>query len=180
MTEPPDFLQPTLRGPRITLRPMTDDDFEPLYAVASDPLLWEQHPEPTRYQRPVFERYFQSGMESKGCLVGMLNETGELVTCSRFYRWNPEERSVCIGYTFVARHLWGAGINREMKVLMVNHAFQRVSRVLFEVGTDNLRSRTAMERIGGVLSHEIPSGPGEKPHVVYVMATPMPENPAKA
>lgn len=176
MNVPANFFQPTLRGPRITLRPLSAEDFEPLFAVASDPLLWEQHPEPTRYQRPVFERYFQSGIESKGCLVGILDETGEMATCSRYYQWNSVDRSVCIGFSFVARRLWGTGINREMKVLMVNHAFQRVSRVLFEVGVNNLRSRKAMENIGGVLSHEIPAGPGATPHVVYVMTSPMAAN----
>lgn len=173
MNPPDHLLQPTLRGSRITLRPMRAEDFEPLFAVASDPLLWEQHPEPTRYQRPVFERFFQSGMESKGCLVGILDETGEMVTCSRFYNWNPEDRSICIGYTFVARRFWGTGINREMKVLMVNHALGWASRVLFEVGSNNFRSRKALENIGAVFSHEKPSLPGDSVHVVYSMTSPM-------
>jgi len=57
-------LQPTLIGKAISLRPLRAEDFEALYAAASDPLIWEQHPEPLRYQRPVFEGFFASALAS--------------------------------------------------------------------------------------------------------------------
>ena len=53
-------LQPVLTGPNLLLRPMQQDDFEALYKVASDKLMWEQHPDPLRWQRPVFEVLFNS------------------------------------------------------------------------------------------------------------------------
>src|SRR5207244_1753593 len=83
-----DFnLQPTLTGQLLELRPLRPDDFDALFAAASDPLIWEQHPESDSY-------------------------------------------------------------NRELKSLMLDHAFQFVDRVLFVVGENNVRSQKALEKIG--------------------------------
>lgn len=57
-----------------------------------------------------------------------------------------------IGWTFVARSAWGGAVNRSMKRLMIGHALQSVERVVFMVGETNLRSRRAMEKIGGDLT----------------------------
>ena len=37
-------LQPILENENVKLLPLQEDDFEVLYQVASDPLIWEQHP----------------------------------------------------------------------------------------------------------------------------------------
>jgi RimJ/RimL family protein N-acetyltransferase len=155
MNESPTFdLQPTLVGQPISLRPVTASDFEALFAVASDPLIWEQHPEPLRYQRPVFEGFFTGALASGGALVVTDNQSGEVIGSSRYYEWNPAAREVAIGYTFLARSHWGGAANREMKRLMLEHAFRSVDVVWFHVGKSNWRSRRAMEKIGGRLSHE--------------------------
>jgi len=146
--------QPTLVGQSISLRPLLEADFEGLYEVASDPLVWEQHPEPDRCERAVFERFFAKALESGGASAAVLNSSGRLVGSSRFYEWDPAGRSVAIGYTFLARDLWGGSCNREMKRLMLRHAFHWVDTVWFHVGAHNLRSRRAMEKIGAVLDHE--------------------------
>jgi RimJ/RimL family protein N-acetyltransferase len=146
--------QPVLAGPSITLRPLHPEDLEPLFAVASDPLIWVLHPEPTRYQRPVFEGYFASGLASGGALVVEEIATGNLVGSSRYYDWDPGAREVAIGYTFLARSHWGGLVNREMKRLMLDHAFRWAETVWFHVGKENWRSRKAMEKIGGQFSHE--------------------------
>ena len=152
-----DFdLQPTLQGDRLILRPLRESDFDSLYAVASDPLIWEQHPQSTRWQRPVFERFFSLAMESRGALLVLDRETGEVIGSSRYYDWNPEKKEVAVGYTFLARSHWGGTVNREMKRLMLDHAFQWTDKVWLHIGKENLRSRKAAERIGAVYSHEIP------------------------
>lgn len=148
-------LQPTLVGKSISLRPLQTVDFESLYAAASDPLIWELHPEPLRYQREVFERgFFTSALASGGALVVTDNASGQLIGSSRYYDWKPVEREVAIGFTFLSRSHWGGTANREMKRLMLNHAFQWAKVAWFHVGVNNLRSRKAMEKIGGRLSHE--------------------------
>ena len=146
-------LQPQLNGATIQLRPLLATDFEALFAVAADPLIWQQHPEPTRYQRSVFEKYFASAIEGKAAFVVIDNASGDIIGSSRYYEWNEQENAVAIGYTFLARAYWGGVTNREMKQLMLEHIFQTVDRVWFHIGKDNLRSRKAMEKIGGEFSH---------------------------
>ena len=155
MNVTPDFdAQPTLVGETISLRPLSAEDFEPLYAVASDPLIWADHPEPVRYQRPVFERFFDSALTSRSALVVTDKVSGEVAGSSRYYDWDPTVREVAIGYTFLARSRWGGATNREMKRLMLEHAFRWAGVVWFHVGMHNLRSRRAMEKIGGVRARD--------------------------
>jgi RimJ/RimL family protein N-acetyltransferase len=152
-------LQPTLENHWIRLQPLRAEDFEALYAVAADPLIWEQHPSRTRYQRDVFENYFKGAMESRGALLILDSQTGQILGSSRYYDWGEPESQVAIGYTFVARSHWGrnsAGINynRQIKTLMLDHAFQYASAVLFHVGAGNMRSRMAMQKLGATLIGE--------------------------
>ena len=165
-------LQPVLKGSLVELRPLQPSDFDALFAAASDPLLWEQHPEPDRYKREVFERFFDTAMESKGALAIIDLKTGRIIGTSRYYKYNPEQQEVAIGYTFVERAFWGAGYNPEAKKLMLDHAFRFVDRVYFEVGETNFRSRKAMENIGAKLvgRTELPLWDGiMHPFVVYAI-----------
>jgi RimJ/RimL family protein N-acetyltransferase len=144
-------LQPALTGKLIALRPMRTDDFPALFAAANDPLIWAQHPEPDRYKEDVFRKYFESGIASGGAFVVIERVSGKMIGSSRYYDYKPEAREVKIGFTFLTREFWGGTYNRELKTLMLDHAFQSVRRVLFEVGENNMRSRMAMERIGARL-----------------------------
>ena len=150
-------LQPTLVGSRITLRPLTADDHEPLYQVASDPLLWAQHPSPLRFQREVFDtQIFSSAMASRSTLVALDTTTSQIVGSSRFYDVDRDQRELAIGFTFLARSHWGGAVNQEMKALMLEHAFTWAQRVWFHVGSQNIRSCKALEKIGAKLSHVAP------------------------
>jgi RimJ/RimL family protein N-acetyltransferase len=165
-------LQPTLKGNLVELRPLRPGDFDALFAAASDPLLWAQHPEPDRYKRDVFEKFFDKAMESKGAFAIVDLKTERIIGTSRFYKANPAQREVAIGYTFVEREFWGKGYNPEAKKLMLDHAFQFVDRVIFEVGEKNLRSCKAMENIGAKLvgRTELPLWDGTMhPFVIYAM-----------
>jgi N-acetyltransferase len=152
---PPSFdAQPHLSGPTLTLRPLTEADLEPLWQVSSDPLIWELHPDPSRAERAGFERFFAGALASGGALLVTDNATGNAIGSSRYYEWDPAQREVAIGYTFLARSHWGGAANREMKRLMLDHAFRRADTVWFHVGSSNLRSQRAMEKIGARLAHE--------------------------
>ena len=140
--------QPTLEGELVELRPLRPEDFDGLYAVASDPLVWEQHPDKKRHEEPVFREMFEGALESAGALVVIDRETGRIIGSSRFLRFESERSEVEIGWTFLARSHWGGAYNGEMKRLMLEHAFQFVDRVVFVVGPDNIRSQRALEKIG--------------------------------
>jgi RimJ/RimL family protein N-acetyltransferase len=143
-------LQPVLSGELLTLRPLRPADFNDLYAVASDPLIWEQHPIKDRYKEEVFREFFREGLECGGALIALDSKDGRVIGSSRFFGYNQEKSEIEIGWTFLARSYWGGTYNREMKRLMLQHALKLVERVIFLVGPQNLRSQKAMEKIGGV------------------------------
>jgi RimJ/RimL family protein N-acetyltransferase len=146
--------QPVLAGSSLQLRPLTGEDFEPLFAAASDPLIWELHPDSDRYKREQFEVFFRTGMESKGALVISDLRSGRIIGSSRYTNENAEFSSIQIGFTFLTREYWGGATNRELKGLMLGYAFQFVKSAYFIVGKDNFRSRSAMRKIGGVEIHD--------------------------
>ncbi|HZV90877.1 MAG TPA: GNAT family N-acetyltransferase [Candidatus Nitrosocosmicus sp.] len=146
----PFDLQPTLVGEILELRPLRPEDFDALFAVASDPLIWEQHPEHDRYKRERFQVYFQSGLDCGGALLAIDRRTGAVIGSSRYFGYDPEANEIEIGWTFLARAYWGGEYNGEMKRLMIRHAFRFVENVVFLIGADNLRSRKAVEKIGAV------------------------------
>jgi RimJ/RimL family protein N-acetyltransferase len=148
-------LQPIhLQNELVQLVPLSAADFEELYAVASDPLIWEQHPNPDRYQSTVFSNYFDGAIASNGAFLIKDAQTGTAIGSSRFYDHKPELREIKIGYTFFSRACWGKPYNSNVKHLMLAHAFTFVDRVVFHVGASNFRSQKAMERLGAVKTGE--------------------------
>ena len=146
----PFDLQPILEGKLLKLRPLQPEDFQELYTVASDPLIWEQHPNSDRYQEEVFKEFFRKALESGGALIAIDAKSGRVIGSSRFHGYDQEKSEIEIGWSFLARSHWGGQYNGEMKNLMLRHAFQFVPNVNFIIGTRNLRSQKAIEKIGGV------------------------------
>lgn len=165
-----DFeLQPRLAGDLVELRPLRPDDWEGLYAVASDPLVWEQHPAHNRYQEPIFKEVFEKGLESGGALVTIDRKSGKIIGSSRYLEFVAEKREIEIGWTFIARSHWGGAYNGEMKRLMLDHAFRFVDTVVFVIGAQNFRSQKAVEKIGGVQAEDRRK---TDEHVVYLIHKP--------
>ncbi len=147
-------LQPTLENENVILKPLQALDFEALFQVASDPKIWEQHPNKNRYQKDVFEIYFKGAIESKGAFLILKKNTKEIIGSSRYYDYNEKENSILIGYTFIATKYWGKKINAQIKSLMINYAFQFVDKVCFHIGANNKRSQIAIGNIGAVKTRE--------------------------
>lgn len=157
----------------LTLRPLHEQDFEALYAAARDPMIWQQHPAADRWQEPVFRQYFRSAIDSGGAVLATRRSDGAAIGCSRFHQYKPERNEVEIGYTFLVRACWGGAFNGEMKRLMLEHAFQRVERVIFHVAPANLRSQRAMEKIGGVRAGTGPDSSGRE-SIIFCITRPSP------
>lgn len=143
-------LQPTLEGPRITVRPIQESDWAGLFEAASDPLVWEQHPAKDRYQEEQFRVYFNDAINCGSAFTFVEKESGKLIGSSRYHGFEPELSEIEIGWTFIGRDYWGGSYNGEIKKLMLEHAFTFVNTVVFWVGEDNMRSQKAVEKIGGV------------------------------
>ena len=169
--EPPTLetfeLQPHLIGDLVEVRPLQPEDWESLFAVAADPLIWQQHPASDRYQEKVFREFFREALESGGALVVIDRKTQEIIGSSRYFGFDPDEREIEIGWTFLARSYWGGAYNGELKRLMLDHAFGFVESVIFKIGPTNFRSRKALEKIGGVLTERREKTNLTAEHVVY-------------
>lgn len=147
--------KPNLSNELIRIQPLKQTDFEALYKVASDPLVWEQHPNKDRYKREVFENFFKGAMESGGAFLVFDNKTNEVIGSSRYYDYNEKDKTVVIGYTFIARTHWGKGYNKALKHLMLQHAFMYAHSVLFHIGAQNIRSQEAIGNIGAIKVGEV-------------------------
>ena len=143
-------LQPHLKGELVELRPLKPEDWDDLFAVASDSLIWEQHPEKDRYKEDVFRIFFKDALESGGAFVVVDKENQQIIGSTRFYGYDPQKSEIEIGWTFLARKYWGGRFNREMKDLLLMHAFQFVENIVFFVGENNVRSQRAMEKVGAI------------------------------
>src|SRR5204862_3828011 len=166
----PFDLQPILKGKLLQLRPLRPDDFDALFAVARDPLIWEQHPASDRYKEDVFRVFFQEALDCGGAFLVSDATNGKIIGSSRFHGYNQEKSEIEIGWTFLARSYWGGVYNREMKELMLRHAFQFVNHVVFLVGPQNLRSQKALEKIGAVRAGSRPDSSGRESFVFQINA----------
>lgn len=164
----PFNLQPHLKGELVELRPLKSEDWDHLFSVASDPLIWEQHPESDRYKEDVFRIFFKDALESSGAFVVIDAQTREIIGSTRFHGYDPKKSEIEIGWTFLARKYWGGRYNREMKELMLAHAFKFVENVVFFVGENNIRSQRATEKIGAIKSGTAKKIYGNRPASVNI------------
>jgi RimJ/RimL family protein N-acetyltransferase len=149
-------LQPEIiENESIKLVPLKETDFEILFNVASDPLIWEQHPNKNRFEREVFLNFFEGAVESKGAFLIVDKTTNEVAGSTRFYDYEPDKKSVFIGYTFYGRKYWGTGFNMQVKKMMFDYAFKAVEKIQFHIGAENYRSQKAIEKLGAKKVEEL-------------------------
>ena len=157
--------QPVLASELLLLRPLDRGDFESLYRIAADPLVWEQHPSKDRTDKSVFRLWFDEALASQGALVAVDRSNGEVIGTSRYGLPGADE--VEIGWTFLARARWGGMWNGEMKRLMLAHAFESVSTVVFTIHSNNVRSQRAVERVGASRVGTSPDPHGRGQNIVF-------------
>ncbi len=163
--------QPVLKGDLVELRPLYSEDYDDLYAIAADPLIWEQHPVKNRHEEGVFQLFFREALASGGALIASDAKTQRVIGSSRFHGYDKERNEVEIGWTFLARSHWGGLYNGQMKELMLQHAFRFVNCVVFLVGPQNLRSQRAVEKIGGVRVGSRPDAEGRDSYVYQITSS---------
>lgn len=161
--------QPTLLNEFVQIVPLKESDFDELFAIASDELLWEQHPDKDRYKKEVFQEFFNLALQSKSAFKVIDVKTGDTIGSSRYYEFNKTENSIAIGYTFIARKYWATSYNRALKELMINYAFQFMETIIFHVGDTNFRSRKAVEKLGAILTETIFVEATNRTHVIYAL-----------
>lgn len=131
----------------LKLVPLTGSDFDNLFEVAADPLIWEQHPTKDRYKKEVFQLFFDGAVASKTSFLIIDTITNKLIGSTRYYDYRPEQASIAVGYTFLSRAYWGSVYNKTSKKLLLDYAFQYVDKVYFHIGANNMRSQKAILNI---------------------------------
>ena len=142
--------QPHLENDLLILRPLKAEDFDALFKVASDPLIWEQHPAKNRSTKEGFELYFNEGLATNSAFTVIDKKSGDVIGSTRFAPVKESANAIEIGWTFLGRQYWGNAYNKSMKALLMDYAFQFVDNVLFYIHEDNIRSQKAVEKLGGV------------------------------
>jgi hypothetical protein len=90
-------LQPAhLKNDIVWLEPLKQEHFEELYLVASDPLIWEQHPNPDRYKLDAFTNYFKGAMESGGAFIIRDTLSGQALGSSRYCAYDATIKEIQI------------------------------------------------------------------------------------
>ena len=145
--------QQVLSGQRLRLQPVQATDFDALFSVASDPLIWEQHPQSNRYERHIFTDYFESALTSGSAYVIIDKATETVIGSSRYDNPNTERGTIEIGWTFLARSYWGGSYNAELKDIMLQFAWRSFREVHFCIGEQNYRSQSAIKKLGAQLGN---------------------------
>jgi N-acetyltransferase len=164
--------QPTLMDDSVMMRPLTANDWDALFAVASDPELWAGHPAHDRWQQTVFRRFFDDAITCGSSLVMIDRTNGAIIGSSRYDHSEHGPDEIVIGRTFLARSHWGGATNGAVKALMITHAHKSYPVCVFMVGETNIRSRRALEKIGATQipgrSFDLPMAGGVMmPHISY-------------
>ena len=148
-------LQPILEDELIILRPLKESDFEPLYEIAKDPLIWKQHPSHDRHKKDIYSEFFKDSLKSMGALIIIDKSNDKIIGSTRFKPVKNVENAIEIGWSFLCRNYWGGKFNKSMKRLMIEYAFETVDDIIFYIGKENIRSQKAVEKIGGIRLTEL-------------------------
>jgi len=167
----------TLEGRLVRLEPMSPAHLDGLAKVAFDPSIWVWTiARPT--DRAGLEAWMSTAMANRDAgielpFVTVDRATGDPIGSSRYLNIVPDHRRLEIGWTWVATEWRRAGANREAKLLMIEHAIERLGchRVEFKTDSRNERSRAALLGIGasfeGIFRNHMVMPDGPLRHSAY-------------
>ena len=146
-----------LEGENIQLLPLQTSHFEALFEAASNPEIWELTS--VNYSDPaIFNHSNTTALKDKekGTVYPFVivdKHTDTIIGTTRFLEISAADKKLEIGVTWIKKEFWGSTVNMECKYLLLQYCFEHLQlhRVQFRAKADNLRSRKAIEKIGGQL-----------------------------
>ncbi len=137
----------------VVLEPLAREHERDLYQAARD-MDWSYMPcDPSRSPQ-AFRAWLEEALErsrrgEEAAFAILQATTSKAVGSTRYLALRPQHRGLEIGWTWLRRSLWGTGANREAKLLLLEHAFERLGCMRVELKTDagNARSRAALEAL---------------------------------
>jgi RimJ/RimL family protein N-acetyltransferase len=140
-----------LEGSLVTLDPLEPRHEEGLFEAAQDPRIWRYMPLDASGTREDFGRWLQTALAeseagNEAAFAILEARTGRPIGSTRYLALRPAHRGLEIGWTWLAPPLWRKGANVEAKLLMLEHAFERLGclRVEFKTDARNEISRAAL------------------------------------
>jgi RimJ/RimL family protein N-acetyltransferase len=145
----------TLEGDVVRLEPLSLTHIPELFlAGGGDDEVWRWMPAPTPHSEAELAGIATGLIERPGVVpfAVILKETGQAVGWTTYHDIPGYADSIEIGWTWYGRAVWRSAVNTECKILLIDHAFDKlgVNRVLLKTDILNIRSQTAIRRIGGL------------------------------
>ncbi len=145
-----DQLTTRLNGQIVVLEPLEARHEEGLFSAAQHPEIWTWLA-PIGEGREYFSSWFATSLADseagrEGVFATIERASGEPIGSTRYLNLREVHRGLEIGWTWLTPSMWRTGANVEAKLLMLEHAFERLGCMRVELKTDarNERSRTAM------------------------------------
>jgi len=136
-----------LEGRLVVLEPLESRHEEGLWQAAAEPDIWRWMPLNASRSREDFHAWAEdalalarSGLQAPFAILAA--SSGHEIGSSRYLTLRPEHRGLEIGFTWMARATWGTGANVEAKLLLLEHAFERLGCMRVEFKTDALNERS--------------------------------------
>jgi RimJ/RimL family protein N-acetyltransferase len=152
----PWITHPTiLQGHTVDLLPLEKEHFEELYLAASDKKLWELIPIDCSIREKFMAAYTTALEErEKGNHYPFIiyhKEARQIIGSTRLFDIHPNDKKLEIGWTWIIEKYWGTTVNVECKLLLLTYCFDilQARRVQIKTDQNNIRSRKAIEKIGG-------------------------------
>jgi RimJ/RimL family protein N-acetyltransferase len=144
-------LASVLEGKIVRLEPLARRHEKGLFEAARDERVWRWMPYDAGGSRQRFHAWLEDALAAsaagtEAAFATVDADTGEPVGSTRYLSLRPEHRGLEIGWTWLAPAHWQTGANVEAKLMMLEHAFQRLGclRVEFKTDSRNERSRAAL------------------------------------
>ncbi|MEK6510864.1 GNAT family N-acetyltransferase [Myroides odoratimimus] len=145
-----------LEGTTVDLIPLEKGHLEELYQASADKELWRLVPTDCS-DRDTFYDNYQNALiaREKGLqypFVIIDKRTQKIIGSTRFFEMYEADKKLEIGWTWITQEYWGSVVNLECKLLLLTYCFEvlKTNRVQLKTKDTNIRSRKAIEKIGGV------------------------------
>jgi len=152
-----NWIKPTTRltGETVDLIPLSKTHFAELEKIAKDPRIWEFYTFDCSQSEKFLTVYATAlitrdrGLEFPFVIVH--KKTNQIIGSTRFLDIQEKHRKLEIGWTWLHPDYWATEINLECKLLLLSHCFETLKTLRVQIKTDanNIRSRKAIEKIGG-------------------------------
>jgi RimJ/RimL family protein N-acetyltransferase/nitroimidazol reductase NimA-like FMN-containing flavoprotein (pyridoxamine 5'-phosphate oxidase superfamily) len=143
---------PSLRGRHVDVDPLDLSHVDGLFAALDDPEVWpwltSARPSTPDDLAAIVRRALADA--GRVAMVQRDPATGEILGSTSYYAIDPVNRAIAIGHTMLGRRWWRTAVNTETKLLLMTRAFDDLGalRVEWHVDLSNVRSQTAVERLG--------------------------------